>query len=542
MFPNRILILLIGVLGGAIATWAQAGSAPNAVGGKVEQPAVTGQIVSDGTPVAGAMVTAINEATGLRTTVFSDAAGGFRLPVSPGDYDLLVRGAGRLAEVDNLSVGTDPLALGVLSIEPDPEFLARVPSARWLDLLPDGDMKREFILNCTSCHEIDAARILVDGKPRTVAQWQEAFQMMRAIDEYNILPPDFDDNTYAAWLAQYLSAERIDTITPVSPANPEALAHIVITEYPLPMEGSLPHDLVVGPDGRIWITAFFYDLIWALDPESGAIETFKIRDDGAEGWGQTRALVFDRQGYLWIILGGTHELVRLDPRSGEFKTYDVGMYAHSLALDSRGRVWINDYFARQERIGVFDPANETVRHINVPSANLSDAEGLPLPYGLQIDSQDRLYSTQLAANTLVLYDIPSGAAKLYQMPASNSGPRRPAIGTDDRLWVPEWNTGHLTSFDPRTETFTRYAIGSSALGAYDAEVDRRTGEVWVTGALAASMLLFDPDRETTLEIPLPTNPAYTRHLAVDPRTGDLWSAYSSLPPAEPLVVRIQRLQ
>ncbi|MGB1881826.1 MAG: hypothetical protein ACPHTD_14010, partial [Gammaproteobacteria bacterium] len=82
--------------------------------------------------------------------------------------------------------------------------------------------------------------------------------------------------------------------------------------------------------------------------------------------------------------------------------------------------------------------------------------------------------------------------------------------------------------------------GSSALGGYDAEVDPLTGEVWVTGALAASMVVFDPESRRSLEIPLPTNPAYTRHLAVDPRNGDLWSAYSSLPAAKPRVVRIER--
>ncbi len=513
---------------------------------------IAGQITQDTTPVAGIMVRARAQTNAIETTVFTNHDGRFDLALKPGDYRVEVMGERSYAAQDV----TVPYHAAIdldMALAPDPAFLKRIASDRWLTLLPEGEMKREFILNCASCHEIDAGRVLVNGVPRSDAEWEptkcaareqtdwlNAVELMRAIDDYNLLPPDFDDARYAAWLAQHLGTEQIKTLTPRPASNPAAMAGIVITEYPLPMEGSLPHDLVVGPDGRIWITAFFYDLIWALDPETGAYETFKIRPDDAKDWGQTRALVFDPEGYLWIVLGGTHELVRLNPRDRSFKTYDVGMYAHSLALDAEGRVWINDYFAEKERIGVFDPKTERVRHIDVPSANLSAAEGLPLPYGLQVDKAGRVYSTQLAANTLVLHDIASGQSKLFEMPAVNSGPRRPAVGKDGNLWIPEWNTGFLTRFSPKSESFTRFEIGSSALGAYDAEVDPRSGEVWVTGALSASMFLFDPRTEQTVEIPLPTNPAYTRHLAVDPKTGDLWSAYSSLPAAQPKVVRIER--
>ncbi|GAB4142190.1 MAG: hypothetical protein Tsb0016_10380 [Sphingomonadales bacterium] len=513
---------------------------------------INGHVTQEAVSVGGIMVRARAQANGVETTVFTDRAGRFHLALNPGKYRVEAMGERHYAAKD-VTVPEQAAVTLDIALAPDPGFLQRIASDRWMTLLPEGEMKREFILNCASCHEIDAGRVLVNGVPRSDVEWEptkcaarektdwlNAVELMRAIDDYNLLPPDFDDARYAAWLAQHLGTEQIKTLTPRPAPDPAAMAGIVITEYPLPMDGSLPHDLVVGPDGRIWITAFFYDLIWALDPKTGAYETFKIRPDDAADWGQTRALVFDTAGHLWIVLGGTHELVRLDPRDRSFNTYDVGMYAHSLALDAEGRIWINDYFAEKERIGVFDPKTETVRHIDVPSANLSAAEGLPLPYGLQVDKAGRVYSTQLAANTLVLHDIASGQSKLYQMPAANSGPRRPAVGTDGMLWIPEWNTGYLTRFDPKSETFTRFAIGSSALGAYDAEVDPRSGEIWVTGALSASMFLFDPGTASTLEIPLPTNPAYTRHLAVDPKTGDLWSAYSSLPAAQPKVVRIER--
>ncbi len=502
---------------------------------------VSGTIGVTGQAAAGARITLRHTDSGIATTVFSDRDGRYHITLErDGSYEIgaswttfasspqpqnFTRGAAR--KID-------------LALSPDPDYQQRVTSEQWLSLLPDGDMKREFLLNCTSCHEIDAARVLVDGAPRSEAQWAAAFALMRAIDQYKLLPGDFDDRQYTAWLAQHLDGDATARLSPPVPSDIDALNGIRITEYPLPEATELPHDLVVGPRGRIWITAFFSDVIWALDPDSGAIETYALRDADAEGWGQARALVFAPDGILWVVLGGTHELVALDPGSRAFETYNVGMYAHSLVLDSQGRVWFNDYFAVNERIGVFDPATKAVRHIDIPSAGLSPAQGLPLPYGLQIDSAGRLYSTQLAGNTLVMYDTNTAATELITMPVTNAGPRRPAIGANDVVWVPEWNTGYLSGYNPASNTFKRYRIGSAALGAYDAEYDPRAGIVWITGALGASMVAFDPAAESVLEIPLPTNPAYTRHLAVDPASGDLWSAYSSLPAAQAKVVRIQR--
>lgn len=502
---------------------------------------IDGTVSVIGKPAAGARVTLRHIDSGIATTVFTDRDGRYNVALEHlGDYEITASWATYASEPQASRSDSDTPATVDITLAPDPDAQQRVTSEQWLSLLPNGDMKREFLLNCTSCHEIDATRVLVDGAPRSVEQWAAAFALMRSIDQYKLLPEDFDDRKYAAWLARYLDADASARLSPAVPTNVDALSRIRITEYPLPEATELPHDLVVGPRGRIWITAFFNDVIWALDPATGAIESYALRAEGAQGWGQARALVFAPDDTLWVVLGGTHELVALDPATREFETYDVGMYAHSLVLDSQGRVWFNDYFAVNERIGVFDPATKEVRHMNIPSAGLTPEQGLPLPYGLQIDSAGRLYSTQLAGNTLVMYDTNTAAAELISMPVTNAGPRRPAIGANDVVWVPEWNTGYLSGYDSATNTFKRYRIGTAALGAYDAAYDPRSGQVWITGALGASMIAFDPRDESVLEIPLPTNPAYTRHLAVDPANGDLWSAYSSLPAAQPKVVRIQR--
>lgn len=509
--------------------------------GSLAGPGLAGKVYDEnGVALPDMMVTATDEETGIAVSVFSQTDGSYRISaLAPGAYSVQAKSRLRLGDGVAAEIVDDPVELD-LSAPKDDLAARRAPSSLWLGLLPDGDKKREFLVNCTACHEIGWERLTDgEGNPRTEEGWAQVIEAMRAIDEYELIPPDFNDGDNAEWLAEHFSPKTMPAFTPSEWELSDGARGARITEYPLPIADSLPHDLVLGPDGRVWITAFFNDLIWALDPKTGDYETYRVKPEGSTDWGQTRALKFDRDGILWIVLGGTHELVRLDPATGDIGSVKIGMYAHSLEIDSQGRIWFNDYFSKPERIGFYDPKTGEVAEIDVPSAKLSEAQGVPLPYGLQVNSLDQLFSTQLTAGTLVQYDIASGEAKLLEMPTPNAGPRRTALRADGALWIPEWNTGHLTLFNPADASFKRTKIGPSTFGAYDAETDPNSGMVWITGSLDTSMVRFDPKTGTIDTFPMPTEPAYTRHLAVDPETGDLWSAYSSLPAAKPKLVRIE---
>lgn len=502
--------------------------------------ALNGRVVdADGDALGGVFVTARDPTSGIETTVYSDAEGHFALPRSVPAGTTVRAHHARLEDASITLETTTPLPLELAPASArDP--LLRASTAAWFAPIPDDDTKREFLLNCASCHEIAAGRIYKDGKLRDHARWVEGITMMKALDAYAVIPPDFDTETYAGWLARQFTPAAVADRQPQPFADP-ALAgeHVVITEYPVPEATELPHDLVFGPDGRVWITAFWTSAMWAMDPATGRVEHFDV-NDRPDTVAQVRALEFDRAGRLWIVNGGTSSVVRLDPRTREFRTFEVGMYPHDLVIDSRGDIWVNDYFAKQERIARMAAADGKVSVFPLPSANLPASAGLPLSYGLQVDAADRLWSTQLAANTLARYDIHTGESKLYAMPDANVGPRRTAIGLDGKVWIPEFNTGRLTSFDPATERFETFDLDEDAAGIYDVAVDPRSGDVWLAAALASELVRFDVRSRRFTRYPLPTEPAYMRHLAIDPATGDVWSAYSSLPTAVPKVVRLQR--
>src|SRR6202035_114349 len=90
------------------------------------------------------------------------------------------------------------------------------------------------------------------------------------------------------------------------------LGQAVLAEYPLPVSSDAPHDVAIGPDHRLWITAMFSNEIWALDPGDGAIERIPVAARGPPP-ADVRALAFDKSGQLWVVLGAQRTVVRLDP-------------------------------------------------------------------------------------------------------------------------------------------------------------------------------------------------------------------------------------
>lgn len=523
--------LLLGLVTQA-STLAEGDSAPSA---SVPSCQLTVQD-THGTALGGAMVTyALDQAR--RVTRFTPSSGSIILDKQAclPHTTIAVRYPGYAATSLTSDASGAP-SVARLSAHPNP--LVQVTSDQWLSLLPEGDDKREFIVNCGTCHEISHDRVMLNGQPRSADDWLAAITAMRAMDVYEVIPPDFDDKRIAQWLAAHLTNDRISALAPSKPTDPDTLAALEITEYELPTAMSLPHDLVIGPDQHIWITAFLNDALWVLDPETGHIKTLEV-DSRPTINAQPRALEFDPAGTLWLVNGGTESVLRVNPNTGDYTEIPVGMYAHSIDIGPDGRVWVNDYFSASERLAVIDPSDLSVTIVPVPPANRPHSEGLPLPYGLQVDSVGRVYSTQLAANTLVSHHSQTGDNALFIMPQANSGPRRPGLDNKDGLWIPEFNTGYVTHFDPLTSTFKRVSLGNSALGLYDVEVNQRTNDVWASAALASGLVRYEPAKQRTLHVPLPTEPAYTRHLAVDEATGDIWSAYSSLPPADPKAVRIR---
>jgi streptogramin lyase len=407
-------------------------------------------------------------------------------------------------------------------------------SSAWLTLLPDGETKRKFILDCTGCHQFDEKIARPQGSPRTETQWAEAITRMLgyagATTSFPVIAADRDAKATAAWLAKSLRAVDATDEKPVGsrPAD--------VREYLMPVAEDLPHDLVVEPDGSVLITGMFTHRLYRLHPESGRLSEIEIPVvPGAN----PRAIDRDGQGRTWLVLGQPKRLAMATADTG-WRSWDVGMYPHSLAVAPDGKVWFNGHFTREpELIGFVDPSRDTVVTYPVPAhPTLAKGPGGPIPYEIRVAPDGRIWLGELQGNRLVSFAPQTGEFRSYTMPTPHSGPRRFDVDSKGVLWIPAYSANLLVRLEPATGRFKEVPLPLKDAVPYVTRVDPRDGAIWIGTAAADALLRYEPGSGEFETFPLPSRGALVRHLAVDAKNGAVWLAYGASPGIPARVARV----
>ncbi|HUF36319.1 MAG TPA: hypothetical protein VMN37_10240 [Gemmatimonadales bacterium] len=428
------------------------------------------------------------------------------------------------------------LALAVLAAVPaaaqSPPAAPAAPSSTWLSLLPDGEVKRKFILDCTGCHQFDDRIARPEGQPRSEAQWAEAVTRMLgyagATTSFPVIGADRDPRATAAWLARHLPAGEV----PAPPAP--AAARAEITEYLMPVPQDLPHDLAVEPGGTVLVTGMFTHRLYRLDPETGAIGEIPIPVENAN----PRAIELDREGRPWVVLGMPGRVATL--ADSQWRSFDVGMYAHSLGLARDGKVWFNGHFTRApELIGSVDAATGQVRtHEVPPHPVLAAGPGGPIPYELRIGPDGRVWMSELAGNRLVAFTPRTGSFETFPLPTPHSGPRRFDVDPKGIVWIPAYSANRLLRLDPAAGTTREIDLPVRDALPYVVRRDPRDGSLWIGTSAADALLRYRPASGRFDVYPLPSRGALVRHLAIDPTTGAVWLAYGASPGIPARIARV----
>jgi virginiamycin B lyase len=432
--------------------------------------------------------------------------------------------------------------VGVLGLRPlagpGPDAPGEAPftSADWLGLLPDGEAKRRFILDCTGCHQFDERMARVNGRLRTEAEWVEAVSRMLgyagATTGFPVIANDRNAEQTARWLVTHLGRDPVRR----SVSGAEVVLGAV-TEYDTPVAQDLPHDVAVDPSGRVIVTGMFSHQMFVLDPASARFESVSIPVPRAN----PRAVEIDSAGDWWVVLGMPLQVARYRPALREWRSFHVGFYPHSVALGRPGEVWINGHFTRNpEIVGRIEVGPGTLESFHVtPHPTLALVPGGPIPYEIRIGPDGRVWGSELAGNRVFVLDPATRAFRTYDMPVTHSGPRRLDVDRAGRVWIPAYASNELVRLDPATGAFRRFVLPIPDAVPYVARIDG-TGRVWLGTAAADVILAFDSATERFTVYPLPSRGALVRHLAVDPRTHDLWVAYGASP--GPLPSRIARVR
>jgi streptogramin lyase len=240
------------------------------------------------------------------------------------------------------------------------------------------------------------------------------------------------------------------------------------------------------------------------------------------------------------VLGAPNQLARYEPTSRQWRTFDVGMYAHSVALGADGRAWANGHFTRTpEIIASVDPASGSVRKYELPlHPTMGSEPGGPIPYEIRVAPDGRVWMSELHGNRLIALDPRTDASTVHEMPTPHSGPRRFDIDAHGMLWIPAYANNELVRYDPASRTFRRFELPIRDAVPYVVRIDHGTGVIWLGTSAADAVLSFDPRKERFVVYELPSKGALVRHLAIDPRTHDVWIAYGASPGIAARVARL----
>jgi streptogramin lyase len=398
---TRALILLCVVAGVAHA------AAPEGLVGRVTD--------EGGASVVGALVTARNLELARETTVYVDADGNWALPaLPPGRYHLRVRRPGFRDRVDVVDVGgaTRSDRTLVLERETDPRELAwQLPANRWLALaiarLPDDAAREEFLRQCTFCHQQGRWATRVQRDPE---EWRKLFALMARMG--GILSTRVRSALPEALNAAYDESSYVPALgarfTPPPPADAEA-ARAVITEWEVGGVGSMQHDLTVHPDGRVYSVDTTQDKVYRLDPRTGERRTFDIpRGDSP--------------------LGGVFTTQRPIPANA-----DAHVAPHSLQVAPDGSIWIT--LCLGNKIARFDPKTERFEIF-------LQEDGL-YPHTLRFDARGRAFYTLAVSNHIAMIDPKTGERRTWRLPARSWGESVAVRAVPWVLWLGRWVT-----FDP----------------------------------------------------------------------------------------------
>jgi len=117
----------------------------------------------------------------------------------------------------------------------------------------------------------------------------------------------------------------------------------------------------------------------------------------------------DKAGRVWFVGQAGNYVGRLDPRSGEFKRYEIepGTHPHDLVVDSRGMVWFTGN--ENGRIVKLDPSTGKLTNFMMPDPSVRD------PHTMTFDKKGDAWFTAQGAGVVGKLTVTDGKIRLWKM-------------------------------------------------------------------------------------------------------------------------------
>jgi virginiamycin B lyase len=141
------------------------------------------------------------------------------------------------------------------------------------------------------------------------------------------------------------------------------------------------------------------------------------------------------------------------------------------------------------------------------------------PYGITATPEGDIYYASLAGSHIARIDTETGEATVIEPPTADQGARRVWSDSEGRIWVSEWNSGQVSVYDPKDQSWRQWKLPGEQPQAYAVYVDEND-DVWLSDFNANAVVRFDPKTESFESFPSPRRGASVRQILG--RKGEVW--------------------
>jgi len=294
------------------------------------------------------------------------------------------------------------------------------------------------------------------------------------------------------------------------------LAHaeptVVVTEWKVPYEDSMPRDPWVGGPDLIWFVGQVGNYVASLKPSTGEFRRYDL----PKGAGP-HTVISNQQG-VWYAGNKAAHIGLLNPANGKIEKITLPgngeRDAHTMDFTSDGNIWFTVQQGNQ--IGFLDTITRKIKLHDVPT---SDAR----PYGLVVHN-NRPWVVLFGTNKLATVDE-RGKVREIALPRKDARPRRLAVTSDGNVWYGDYAEGYLGRYDPKTGKINEWKIPSGEDSRPYALAKDDKDRIWFveTGIMPNRFVGFDhAEQKFTKPVEIPSGGRTVRHMVFDPVEKAMW--------------------
>ncbi|HTI87172.1 MAG TPA: carboxypeptidase regulatory-like domain-containing protein [Alphaproteobacteria bacterium] len=494
---------------------------------------VTGTVTgADGKPAMGVFVAARDTRTTRTIYVLTDAQGRYRIADLPAaTYDVGIKGVGlEAAPRSGVALKADANASYDFAIKKRPVTWAELTTYQGRMLLPKNaehnlSHSDKFFVTCfQSCHSFQNRMAPKDGlldKDGWRSMVQYMSDTMFAGESRALTGKEKDD--FASYLALMFGP---DSPKPDSPEKMPEYAklvrtfgaesmNIVYVEYDMPApKGMGPWSAMEDRDGKFWIPYYGKgNEVIRLDADTGKMDHFALPFEQTAG---IHSVIPSADGTVWFVENSLNKIAHLDPKTKDIKEYKIPKMAdgrspnaHTIRVDESGRVWTSG----GPVITRFDPKSGEFKHWDVPGT-----------YANTVGRNGDQWFTSFRIGGPIARVSKDDALAVF-LPPTNGKPQRLDLDKGGNVWFSERQGNKVGVFDPKAITFKEFPLPGPEASPYALGIDR-DGMVWYSSHEQDTVGRFDPKTEKTVEYPYPHPEASMREFYLDTK-GRMWYASSA---------------